>query len=140
MNRISTLIRPTAASSQQLSLLRRGRGFTWLQLLLALACLALLLQLFPSLPKVFGRALDVRNWSRGVWLALNAIVVLTLTGVRLSLSQYGTWYERRRLTLSGIERHQTIADAADANDDEYEARVRRDADWRERAKKRLPWH
>ncbi|HMP06299.1 MAG TPA: hypothetical protein PJ982_08125, partial [Lacipirellulaceae bacterium] len=53
-----------------------------LEALLALAVVALVLQLFPSLGYGLLRAVDVRQWSRGAWLGLNVAVVFGLFVVR----------------------------------------------------------
>jgi hypothetical protein len=58
-------------------------GFAWLELLLVLAVVALLLQLFPSLWTAVLWTLDVRNWSRTVWFAETWVVLGMLVGVRL---------------------------------------------------------
>ncbi len=57
-------------------------GFAWLELLLALAILALVLQLFPSVWVGTLWALDVRNWPRTVWFAVNCVLLLALVGIR----------------------------------------------------------
>jgi hypothetical protein len=118
-------------------------AFAWLELLLAIAILALLIQLLPTLWPIARRILDVRHWSRRGWIVANIIVVLALVGVRFGpelrsgfreahkriAAQAGRW--RRRGATAGT--HQSDQDA------DYEARARRDAEWRKRAKKRLPW-
>ena len=53
-------------------------GFALLELLLVVAIVALILQLFPSL---WG-ALDVRTWSRATWVVLNLVVLAGLVVVR----------------------------------------------------------
>jgi hypothetical protein len=57
-------------------------GLAWLELLLVLAVIALVFQLFPSLWFRFISALDVRNWSRLTWFAVNFMVLAALIGVR----------------------------------------------------------
>ena len=49
-------------------------GFALLELLLVLALVALILQLFPS----FWAALDARTWSRATWVVLNLVVLASL--------------------------------------------------------------
>ncbi len=69
-------------------------GFAWLELLLGLAAIVLLFQLFPSLWFACVWAVDVRNWSRGGWLGLNAVAVLVLCGIRFGPELYKEWRER----------------------------------------------
>lgn len=44
------------------------RGLAWLELVLVVAFLALLFQVFPGLWWGLWGALDLRQWSRGGWL------------------------------------------------------------------------
>ncbi len=66
----------------------KRRGVAWLELLLALAFVALLFQVFPSLWNGLVWAADVRNWSRGVWMGVNVAVVLILFGIRFGPELY----------------------------------------------------
>ncbi len=75
-------------------------GFAWLELLLALASLALLFQLFPSLWIGTLWALDIRNWPRTVWFAANMMVVFTLVAIRFGPNLYTDWRERRERRVS----------------------------------------
>jgi len=68
------------------------QGFAWLETLLVLALLALVLQLFPSLLGL----LDVRNWSRGTWFAMNGVVVLILLAIRFGPDLVEDWRQRRQ--------------------------------------------
>ena len=76
---------------------RRGRsGFAWLELLLALAFVALLWQFFP---RVFIKALsylDVRDWTRPVCFFLNLLVVIVLLSVRFGPDLVRDWKERKK--------------------------------------------
>lgn len=83
-------------------------GFVRLELLLALALVLLLFQLFPSLWTGTLWALDVRNWPRTVWFAMNWIVLLTLAAIRFGPDLYNEWQERqkRRATERAMERKQ----------------------------------
>ncbi len=67
----------------------------WIEVLLVLACFALLLQFFPSLWFRLIWVVDVRNWSRSVWVGLNVGAVLVLCGVRFGPELYKEWRERR---------------------------------------------
>jgi hypothetical protein len=76
--------------------LKRPRaGFAWLELLLALALLALVLQLFPALWNGMLWALDVRNWPRTVWFAGTWLVLAVLVGIRFGPDIYTDWRQRR---------------------------------------------
>lgn len=77
-------------------------GFPRLELLLILTFIVLLFQVFPSLWFAFTWCIDVRNWSRGVWLGLNACAVLALCGIRFGPDLYKEW--RERLARLAIER------------------------------------
>ncbi len=77
-------------------------GFAWLESLLALALLALLFQLFPSLWIGTLWALDVRNWPRTVWFIGNVILVFTLVMFRFGPDVYHDW--REHLTRRAAQR------------------------------------
>jgi hypothetical protein len=81
---------------------RSRSAFVPLAVLLALAVAALLVQLFQSLWSI--GALDVRNWPRETWMALNLGVVLVLFGIRLGPEVRAQWRNRR--TRRTIEREQ----------------------------------
>ncbi len=66
-------------------------GFAWLELLLALAAVALVFQLFPSLLSL----IDPRNWTRVAWFAANVAVVFVLVGVRFGPDWVEDWRERQ---------------------------------------------
>ena len=118
----------------------RHAGIAWLELLLGLAFLALLFQVFPSLGSALLSALDIRIWSRTTWFALNLLVLLGLFGIRFGSDLYADWKERRKRMDSSRRRQAAMGAGESHTDPDYETRVRRDADWRERARKRLPWH
>ena len=71
------------------------RGVAWLELLLLLAALALLLQLWPALGAQFLRALDIRNWSSSIKFLANLGFVLVLVGIRFGPDFLRDWRERR---------------------------------------------
>ena len=60
----------------------RRSSFGWPELLLVLAVVSLILQLF--FPSVWWAIVDVRQWSRPTWFVVNLVVVLTLVGIRLA--------------------------------------------------------
>jgi hypothetical protein len=113
-------------------------AFAWLELLLTLSCIALFMLLFPSLPKAIGKALDVRRWSHIAWLVVNLLAVLSLLAIRFGGSLYSVWRKRRSKYV--WRENQRLAAGAVGSDSDLESRRRRDAEWRERARKRLPWH
>jgi tetratricopeptide (TPR) repeat protein len=68
----------------------------WLELLLAAAVVGLGLQFFPALGTAVWRAVDVRNWNRVTWFALNVFIVLLLVSVRFAPEMKAAWQEKRR--------------------------------------------
>ena len=73
----------------------RRSGAAWLELLLFLALLTLLFQLFPSLGSKVVWALDLRNWTRGAAFVINLVVLFVLLGIRYFPSLLRQWRERR---------------------------------------------
>jgi len=114
------------------------RGFASLELLLVIAILAVLFQLFPSLWFSLAWAVDFRNWSRGGWLVANIVVVVALCAVRFrpelkrAFTAIGSFAD-------GVLSARPSAGRDASADDDLEARTRRAAEWRERAKNRMPW-
>lgn len=117
---------------------RRRTGAAWLEVLLVLAFLALLFQVFPGLWELLWHALDVRRWSSATWMALNVIVLVALFGVRFGPDVIAHVRERRK-RLASSRKERSAETGPSAVDEDLEARRRRDADWVKRAKKRLPW-
>jgi hypothetical protein len=124
----------------------------WLELLLLSASVALVFQMFPWLWWSIYSRLDPRTWSRSTWFVLNAVVLLVLFGVKLGPGLYEDFRSQRAERASKLRRKARVAEsaAADSNstaslgetrlsDDDYQARLQRDAEWRDRAKKRHPW-
>ncbi len=81
-------------------------GFGGLELLLALAVLALVLQMFPRAGKTVLWMLDVRNWPRTVWFGANLVVLLVLVGVRFGPQVVEDWRTRRERLASEHARHE----------------------------------
>lgn len=81
-------------------------GFAWLELLLVLAVVALVFQLFPSLWNGTLWALDIRNWPRTVWFAGNLVVVLVLVAVRFGPDLYQEWQNRRERLAADREKRE----------------------------------
>lgn len=101
--------------------------------------LLLLLQLFPVSYRILFRAIDVRHWSRAQWLAGNTLLIVALVSMRFWPALIETWHNQKRSAAkNGKGKSQTTA--LGANEESYDARLLRDVEWRERAKKRLPWH
>jgi hypothetical protein len=117
---------------------RRRLGAAWLESLLVVAFLALLFQVFPSLWTLLWSAIDIRQWSRTTWMAMNVVVVLLLFGVRFRPNVVAIMRERQKRLASRLNDRNAVG-AASSADDDYEARLRRDAEWAKRAQKRLPW-
>jgi hypothetical protein len=116
----------------------RRLGFAWLEVLVALALLALSVQFFPSLFKQLFRLADIRQWPTYLWIVINGIIILALTCIRFgpNLSNFS----RRKLTAkSSFTDRKAAESSGKAFDNEFESRIRRDAEWRDRARKRLPW-
>ena len=112
------------------------RGWVRIEPLLAVAVVALLCQVFPSLWASFVSAVDVRGWSRADWLSANVVVLAGLVGLRFRAEFAAIG---RRLARRNHERGQAMKPPGTESTLDYEARRRRDAEWRERAKKRLPF-
>lgn len=95
-------------------------GYAWLELLLALAIGALLLQLFPRAASAF----DVRLWSQQAWFAVNAVVLATLLVFRFLPDIRKRMEERQSQTANeklvqatrqkAIDRRQAIESARQA--------------------------
>jgi len=115
-----------------------GREMRKLETLLAIAVAGLFVQLVPGLFRNVTWLLDVRNWSRGMWIAVNVFAILALIGIRcraeLSRVLAGAFASRRDLCPAARD-----PDGGVGTDSDYEVRTRRDAEWRERAIKRLPF-
>lgn len=110
-----------------------------LEALLVTALFALLLQLFPGSYRILFRSIDVRHWSRVQWLIANTLLILSLVSARCWPALIETWHGRKRSVARDSKGEGQTA-ALGENEDSYDARLRRDVEWRERAKKRLPWH
>ena len=118
--------------------LQRRTGAAWLEILLVLAFLSLLFQVFPSLWMLLWQAFDVRQWSRTTWMTLNDVVLVALFGVRFIPEALANLRERRQRRPS-LQKERFAETVSFAVDEDLEARRRRDAEWVQRAKKRLPW-
>jgi hypothetical protein len=88
-----------------LNQLRRA-GFNWLELLLVLSVGALLFQLLPGLWSGTLWALDVRNWPRTIWFAMNCVLLLGLVAARIGPDLYNEWRNRRASVAAYREKKQ----------------------------------
>lgn len=94
-------------------------GFAWLEVLCILALLALVLQLTPSVWEGLLSALDIRNWSRAVWITVNAVLLVALVTMRFGSDLYHDWRdhsehlrverERREKWLKRQEQRKAVA-------------------------------
>ena len=109
----------------------RGSLFQLPVLILLLATAALLLQVYSFCSLSSYRFFDVRSWSHTSWRALNGAVIIALIAIRFR-RQIGRFCGFVNLRGNKENKDQDI-------DIEYELRRKRDAEWRERAKKRLPF-
>lgn len=75
---------------------RRRAGFAWLEVLLALAFIALLFQVFPALWLGTLDVVDVRNWSRTTWFVLNVAGVVGLLVYKSWPDMREAWNDRRK--------------------------------------------
>ena len=71
------------------------RGFAWLEFLLIVTAITLLLQIWPGFGSMLLFAVDVRNWTRGVWFTANSLIVLLLIGIRFGPNILNDWRNRR---------------------------------------------
>ena len=73
----------------------RRHGVAWFELLLVLAVVALLFQLFPAAWSWLVGALDPRSWSRQTWFLANLAVVLVLLSIRLAPEMKAVFARRK---------------------------------------------
>jgi uncharacterized membrane protein YqjE len=79
-------------------------GFAWLELLLVLAVLVLLFEVFPSLWECTLWALDIRNWPRTAWFAANFVVLFALAAIRFGPDLLDDWRNRRERQAADREK------------------------------------
>jgi hypothetical protein len=85
---------------------QKREGFAWVELLLALAVLALLFQIFPQIGGLVLWILDVRNWPRSVWFFGNLGILFILIALRFGPQLIEDWRSRRnRLAAEVAEKH-----------------------------------
>jgi hypothetical protein len=114
--------------------LERGQfgGIVSPEVLVLVATVGLLLQIVPS-----HGMWNVWNWSRGSWLGVNCGILLALVGIRLGRPCRDIVRARRgKPRTPGIRQMKNRLREASSD---YEMRTRRDAEWRERARARMPF-
>ncbi len=95
---------------------------------MALAALALLFQIFPSLWAGTLWALDIRNWPRTVWFAGNLVVVVLLVAIRFGPDLYQDWRqrkERRAAERVEMQKRQALKEQRETLERMQQARSRR---------------
>jgi len=61
---------------------------------------------FPSLWDALVSAVDVRDWSRSVWIGLNIGIVLVLLGIRFGPELFDRSRQPRRRVSHECEKHE----------------------------------
>jgi hypothetical protein len=90
---------------------RQRSGFGKLEVLLVIAFLSLLFQVFPALWTGMLFVLDVRNWGRGAWLAFNFVVIFALFAIRFGpdivagREKKAAMRRKVRTTASSVTKH-----------------------------------
>lgn len=115
------------------------RRWPWLEIFLAVAALALAVQIYPRGVKVFLRALDVSRWGATERIAANVILVALLIGVRFKSEITSSTRRLYSKFISKRLRRGSTGAANSGRDEDYQERYKRDAEWRERARKRMPF-
>jgi hypothetical protein len=90
---------------------RKSSGFAWAELGLALAVIALVFQLVPSLWTGTLRAFNIANWSRIVWFAANCLVLFALIAIRFGPDLYTDWKKRRQRLSAARERKEKLQES-----------------------------
>jgi hypothetical protein len=114
----------------------KRQGSVRFEFLLALMLLVLLLQLSQTLRSWLLSVIDLRHWSRTSWFIANLVMVVVLVAIRFGPEALFLL----RQSANRLRRNRTVSAQSntDSNGD-YEQRKKRDAEWRRRAKKRLPF-
>jgi hypothetical protein len=87
-------------------------GVAWLELLLALAVAALVVQLLLAAPPGAWARLDVRNWSSWGWFALFALCCAGLCTIQYGpagVRQLRAWRAERQLERARKQQQQELA-------------------------------
>ena len=75
-------------------------GIAWLELLLLLAVMILLIQMWPAFGSRILWGIDVRNWSSSERFMANVAFVLVLVAIRFGPDLLNQWRERRQRIAS----------------------------------------
>lgn len=116
----------------------RRSGAAWLELLLVLAIVALLFQLFPNVPRRLADAFNFRYWSRSTWFVANLGVLLLLLFVRFGPEFIAPWRYRLKRQNSAA----TAASPAVRIQPQEDVRklMRRDEQLRAKLRRRLSFY
>jgi hypothetical protein len=106
-----------------------------LEFLFGLASLVLVAQMWDSLLTLPALIVDFRRWPPGSLLAINILVLVILIIFRSGSSKTST----RKLAIFWSNQHREAQSESSACDSDYESRLKRDVEWRKRARKRLPF-
>jgi prepilin-type N-terminal cleavage/methylation domain-containing protein len=113
------------------------RGFALLELLLVLAIAVLAIQLSAALRSWIVALADIRQWSRTSWFVANLVAVVLLAAIRFGPEAQAVAQQFAKKVFPKASSKKGTTSAAEEED--YEQRRQRHAEWRERAKKRLPF-
>ena len=78
----------------------KTRLIIWPEILLIVSLAALIVQLFPGLAQTLISATDFRQWSRGMWICVNVLILALLVAARFG----GSWMEMIRKFSDGRSR------------------------------------
>lgn len=92
---------------------RRKNGFALLELILVLAIISLLFQLFPSAWWWTVSVLDVRDWSRVTWFVANIVFLTVVVAVHVAPDIKRFFAERKRSAVKRAKREQQKRKAED---------------------------
>lgn len=89
-------------------------GLGWVEILLILAVISCLLQVFPSLWDAVSAVIDIRQWPRAVWFYLNAILIVIFVCARFAPDFYNAWSNRQmQLAIDRKKKHELHARKAE---------------------------
>jgi len=112
------------------------RGAAWLELLLALAIILLLFQLFPSVPERILSGLDFRQWTRSTWFLLNAAILILLVVVRIGPTLVDQWKSRQTNKLPASAAAPVVVDRSE----DVRVLMRRDEQLRAKLQRKLAFY
>lgn len=77
-----------------------------LEILLVIAFVALVFQVFPALWFGLIWAVDVRNWARSAWMGTTVAILAVLFGLRFVPDLWADWRERRCDAASALAKRE----------------------------------